>query len=177
MTHDEWAEGAPYWKAPGSKPSDAERSVWGQGSWDSEMARRQHEHRHEDHDVEDSVQLLISLTAGKAEKSARCLVDKLNYALREAQHFKHRTTISERRAAALNDELHETRRDLARLRDELERANAWGAGVQADNDTLRRDLARARDERDEARHALQCFERIVLNGGNNGEQPSEGQAG
>mgnify|MGYP000483113697 CR=1 FL=1 len=84
-------------------------------------------------------------------------------ALREAQHFKHRTTISERRAAALHDELHEMRRDLARLREELERANAWGAGVQSDNDTLRRDLARARDERDEARQALQCFERIVLN--------------
>jgi chromosome segregation ATPase len=161
----EWSEGSPYWKAEGSQPSDVERSTWGQGSWDAEMASRAFHHRREDHDIEDSVQLLIALTAGKAEKSARYIVEKYQYEARQAHHLRQRLEITARQAAAAVDEVYALRRDLAKLREELDRCQATLAGVEADNLTVRIERDRARDERDEARDALQCFERIVLNGG------------
>jgi chromosome segregation ATPase len=170
---DEWAEGAPYWKAPNSKPSDTERSTWGEGSWDAELRDRERD-RAETYDIGDSVELLISLTAGKAEKSARHIVGKYEQAARDALYFKQRLVIADSARRAAYEEMLRHRQDLAKLRDELERCEAHAAGVQADNDTLRRDIARLRDERDEARNALQCFERIVLNGGNNGQQPKQG---
>lgn len=175
MTRDEWAEGSPYWKAPKSEPSDSERSTWGQGSWDAEMRERGWSDSDEVHDVEDSVQLLISLTAGKAEKSARYIIERYEFEHRRANHYATRLAITERLQRSALDEMHSHRRSLAELREQMERVEAWARGVETDNDMLRRDIARLMDQRDEARHALKCFELVVNPGAKHHSESNRGE--
>lgn len=123
MSRDEWAQGAPYWKAPGVQPSDVERSTHGQGSWDAEMRCREMESASgEIHDMEDSIQLMIALTQGKAEKSARYVAATARWHKEQADQLKRMEKRAFNAFQRARDDLHAARTDLARLRSRIDRA-------------------------------------------------------
>jgi hypothetical protein len=121
----EWFRSHPYHKAEGCQPSDTEKSVYGEGSWDAEARMRAYEAAAgEIHDLDDSIELIRSLTKGVAEKSARYVADTARFYREQAHTMRTIERISWERYQTAQASLHRHREEMAVLRRRIDRAIA-----------------------------------------------------